>query len=244
MNNKTKRFFSAVGKFARFPFEFLIFSRVNKAKNRFTLNVSDIKPCIFDNTPFTAFDRHYVFHTAWASRVLARHKPEFHVDISSSLYFVTSISAFINTKFYDYRPASLRLSGLETESIDLMSLSFASNSIQSLSCMHVVEHIGLGRYGDALDHDGDLTAINELKRVLAVNGRLLFVVPIGSRSHIQFNAHRVYTYSQILSIFKDFMLEEFALIPDNPSDGDLVFWPDDVMLARQNYSCGCFLFRK
>ena len=45
--------------------------------------------------------------------------------------------------------------------------------------MHVIEHIGLGRYGDEMDPDGDLKAIDELKRVLSRKGDLLFVVPVG-----------------------------------------------------------------
>jgi hypothetical protein len=36
--------------------------------------------------------------------------------------------------------------------------------------MHVVEHIGLGRYGEPMDEQGDLKAIEELKRVLAPGG--------------------------------------------------------------------------
>jgi hypothetical protein len=36
--------------------------------------------------------------------------------------------------------------------------------------MHVVEHIGLGRYGDPIDPDGDLKAISELKRVVQKRG--------------------------------------------------------------------------
>jgi hypothetical protein len=59
--------------------------------------------------------------------------------------------------------------------------------------MHVIEHIGLGRYGEALDPDGDLKAIRELVRVLAAGGNLLVVVPVG-RPRIQFNAHRIYDY--------------------------------------------------
>ena len=39
--------------------------------------------------------------------------------------------------------------------------------------MHVVEHIGLGRYGDQVDPDGDLMAMKELERVTAKLGKLL-----------------------------------------------------------------------
>jgi len=45
--------------------------------------------------------------------------------------------------------------------------------------MNVVEHVGLGRYGEPLDPEGDIKAMRELRRVLAPGGSLLFVVPVG-----------------------------------------------------------------
>ena len=124
---------------------------------------------------------------------LSQTKPEFHIDISSTLYFCSIVSAFIPIKFYDYRPVKLNLEKLYTGSADLLSLPFEEGSVNSLSCMHVVEHIGLGRYGDPLDPDGDLKAISELIRVLAPDGNLLLVVPVGKKSRIMFNAHRIYS---------------------------------------------------
>jgi hypothetical protein len=110
--------------------------------------------------------------------------------------------------------------------------------------MHVVEHVGLGRYGDQLDPDGDLKAIAELKRVLAVNGNLLFVLPIGGTPRIMFNAHRIYSYSQISKLFFDFEMVEFALVPDDPKDGGLIMNASKEMTDAQSYGCGCFWFRK
>jgi SAM-dependent methyltransferase len=147
--------------------------------SRFALRWQDRLLCLSDATILTNFDRHYVFHTAWACRILAESRPTVHVDISGSLYFVSTASAFVPIRFYDYRPAKLGLIGLTCEQADLTQLNFADESIASLSCMHVVEHVGLARYGDPLDYDGDLKAVAELRRVLAVGGQLLFVVPIG-----------------------------------------------------------------
>ncbi|MCX6800005.1 MAG: DUF268 domain-containing protein, partial [Candidatus Falkowbacteria bacterium] len=119
------------------------------------------------------FDRHYIYHPAWAIRKILENQPKFHVDISSALTFVSMLSAMIPVQYYDYRPAKLKLPGLFCGQADLTKLPFNDNEIESLSCMHVVEHVGLGRYGDPVNPDGDLLAINELKRVLAINGYLL-----------------------------------------------------------------------
>jgi hypothetical protein len=210
---------------------------------RFPLRWKDRLPCLFDGTSTTNFDHHYVYHPAWAARVLADLKPSSHIDISSSLHFCSMVSAFLPVQFYDYRPAQLLLDNLSTGAADLLKLPFADGSIASLSCMHVVEHVGLGRYGDPLDPDGDLKAIAELKRVLAVNGSLLFVVPIG-RPRIMFNAHRIYSYHQVVSYFSELELREFSLIPDNAQEAGLVRNASPELADAQSYGCGCFWFTR
>lgn len=218
----------------------------DKYKIRFDLKWKDRYPCLFDNTSTTGFDRHYIYHLAWASRLIKMSNPSKHVDISSSLYFCSILSAFIPVEFYDYRPANLVLSGLNSERADLLHLHFPDNSISSISCMHTVEHVGLGRYGDSIDYEGDLKAMSELARVLAIDGNLFFVVPIGDKSIIQFNAHRIYTKNQVIEHFNSLNLElkEFTLIPENGIDGGLVLDPSIELLSKQKYSCGCFLFTR
>jgi hypothetical protein len=212
--------------------------------SRFELAWGNRKPYLFDKTSNTGFDRHYVYHSGWAARVLNKVQPEYHIDISSTLYFCSIVSAFIPVRFYDYRPAELILDGLSSDHIDLTALKWPDNSVKSLSCMHTVEHIGLGRYGDPIDYDGDLKAMNELSRVLAKDGDLLFVVPVGNVSRIIFNGHRIYTPELVIKSFPNLYLKEFTLIPENNEDGGLVLNPTSDLLARQNYACGCFWFKK
>lgn len=213
-------------------------------KPRFAVRWKDRWLHLRDATATTGFDRHYVFHTAWATRVLAETRPVQHVDVASSLYFVSSISAFIPTRFIDYRPAELNLSGLSCEAGTLMALPFGSGTLPSLSCMHVIEHVGLGRYGDPFDYDGDLKAVAELVRVLAPGGHLLLVVPIGGEARIQFNAHRIYTYQQVLDMVPGLEIREFALIPDDGAKEGLIRHADPAVCTLQLYGCGCFHFIK
>lgn len=218
-------------------------SMLRRNDRRFPMHLMDVWPCLEDRTKTTGFDRHYILHTAWAARTLRSINPDYHIDIASSLPFVSVVSAFIPVRFYDYRPAQLTLGNLECGFADLLSLPFEDNSIPSLSCMHVVEHVGLGRYGDALDPNGDLKAIAELKRVVALGGDLLFVVPIG-KPRIMFNAHRVYAYRQIISSFVGFELKEFALVPDKQEDAALMVNASEETANDQMGGCGCFWFRK
>ncbi len=231
----------------RFRADFRRFRRLSRSAGadlRLPLAWSDRWPCLHDRTATCEFDRHYIYHTAWAARILRQNPPTVpHVDIASSLYFVGILSAFLPVDFYDYRPADLRLEGLSSKKGDLLALPFADASIESLSCLHVVEHIGLGRYGDIMDPDGDLKAMRELRRVLAPGGQLLLVVPVG-RPRIQFNAHRIYSYRQIAEQFAELEPRQFALLPDRAVGGGLIINASAAQADAQRYGCGCFWFRK
>jgi hypothetical protein len=200
-------------------------------------------PQLGDRTRETTYDRHYVLHPAWAARVLKETSPQEHVDFSSTLHFVSIVSAWVKCRFYDYRPARMQGLQLESASADLTQLPFKDGELPSISCMHVIEHIGLGRYGDPLDPNGDRKAAQELARVLKPGGQLLMVVPVGKPA-VEFNAHRIYSHAQVLAMFPGLTLQEFALIPDHAQEGDLLRNADPKKVTQQNYACGCFHFRK
>ncbi len=228
---------------ALFVQNFKTFIEMSKGDGRFTISWDDRKPQFYDNTTETYFDTHYIYHPAWASRIITKIKPDKHIDIGSTLSFCSILSAFIPVDFYDYRPARLNLSNLNSKKGNLYSLPFADNTIQSISCLHTIEHIGLGRYGDPIDPTGDIKAINELIRVVANGGNILFVVPIG-KPKILFNAHRIYSYNQIMDYFKNLELIEFSLIPDNAFVTGIISNADPKVAEIQNYGCGCFWFKK
>lgn len=204
--------------------------------NRFPLSRANQFPCLDDRTMETPFDAHYVYHPAWAARILRNLNPQKHVDISSTLHFCTILSAFIPTEFYDFRPAPLMLDNLKSLPADLTNLFFESESISSLSCMHTLEHIGLGRYGDEIDPNGDLKAIKELIRVCDVSGNLLIVVPVGKKK-LMFNAHRIYDAEEFAGYFKNFTVADFSLITDR---GEFINNASFELAAAQNYGCGCY----
>ena len=215
----------------------------SSAVSRFGTDKISLNPELDDKISNTPIEPHYTYHPAWAARILAQTKPVKHVDISSTLHFCTIVSAFVPVDFYDYRPANLRLDNLNSDHADLTKLFFGDNSIQSLSCMHTIEHIGLGRYGDTIDYDGDIKAIGELKRVLAPNGDLLIVTPTG-KPKIEFNAHRIYSHDQIIEYFSPLKLMEFSLVPDQFENTGIVRNATKELADKQDWGCGCFWFKK
>jgi hypothetical protein len=229
-------------RYFRYIAEYVRFNRLlEKTGNRFgPLIWKDCYPCLGENTATTSFDAHYTYHPAWAARIVSQLQPSVHVDISSSLNFCAIVSAFVPVEFYDYRLTELTLDNLECKHGDLMDLPFQNESVESLSCMHVVEHIGLGRYGDPLDPDGDLKAIAELERVLAKGGSLLFVTPVG-KPRIQYNAHRIYSYDQVISYFSGLRIQQFALVDDK---GQFIINANPSYASQLEYGCGCWWFKK
>jgi hypothetical protein len=225
------RFFSVINEMFRFK---------RQSDDRFVVNWKNIYPCLNDKIKTTPFDHHYTYHPAWAARILAKTNPALHVDFSSILYFSTMLSAFFPVKFYDYRPADIRLTGWDGNFGDLCNLEIEDGKYNSVSCMHTIEHIGLGRYGDAVDPAGDIRAVNELQRITATGGDILFVTPVG-RPRIEFNAHRIYSYELVLQMFSGCCLHEFSLIPDS---GGLLENADPGLVKDQDYGCGCFWFKK
>lgn len=211
--------------------------------SRFSLPLKNLMPILIDKTSTTQFEPHYVYHPAWAARIVAKTNPVKHIDISSILQFSTIVSAFVPVEFYDYRPAKLGLSGYKSEHGDLTNLHFPSDSIESLSCMHTIEHIGLGRYGDPIDVFGDIKAAAELARVLKPGGSFIFVTPVG-KPKIEFNAHRIYSYEQVLSLFPTLKLVEFSLVPDNYRTEGFIENADPAIVKEQDWGCGCFHFTK
>ena len=201
-------------------------------------------PCLKDDTPTTGFDPHYVYHVAWAVKKIFQNRPVAHVDVSSSLHFCTAISVFTKTTFIDFRPATIKLDNLNCISGDLNEPNqWVHQEFDSLSCMHVVEHIGLGRYGEPLNVNGDVVAMDNLINATRSGGRILFVVPVG-KAEIYFNAHRVYSATWVVEFFsRSCRLNEFYLIPPHSQMSPML--DCDISIADQfTYACGCFEFIK
>src|SRR5262249_35488597 len=148
----------------------------------------------------TPFDAHYFYQAVWAMERIARCRAGMHIDIGSDIKFVGMLTTHLPVTFIDIRPLKAQVMQLSSLAADITNLPFRDGSIQSLSSLHVAEHIGLGRYGDALNPSGTRQACIELARVLAIGGNLFFSTPIG-RERVCFNAHRIHNPTRILNYF-------------------------------------------
>jgi SAM-dependent methyltransferase len=200
----------------------------------------DLHPQIHDRLLTSPYDPHYFYQDLWAAQRVVELAPGHHIDVGSRVDFVAFLTVVTDVTFVDLRPLRVDVPGLTTMQASIVALPFEANSVPSLSCLHVAEHIGLGRYGDPLDPLGTQKAAAELQRVLAPGGQLLFSVPVG-HPRTCFNAHRVHSPRDVLHLFDELDLVEFSGVDDNGS-----FKRDRSLdeLTRQTYACGLFHFCK
>jgi hypothetical protein len=198
--------------------------------------IKDFYACLTDQTYETPFDAHYFYQGAWLARRIGAAKIAKHVDIASSVLTISVLSAQVETVFVDYRPLKASLPGLTSIAGNILDLPFPDDSIESLSCLHVIEHIGLGRYGDPIDPLGSVKAALELQRIVSRGGNLFLSLPVG-RERVCFNAHRVHSPISVLKLFPDMKLIEFSYVDDAGHYSE-----DKSVEAAINFEYGCGLF--
>jgi hypothetical protein len=179
-----------------------------------------------------------------ARRIFER-RPARHVDVGSRIDgFVAHVAVFMPIEIIDRRPLPSSIQGMTFLQADLLDEipPHLRQCTSSLSCLHAVEHMGLGRYGDELDPHGDTVAIGHLSEMLAPGGTLYLSAPMGP-SRIEFNAHRVFSIADLSRMLEPlFRIERFSYIDDAGDLHDNRSWSDDA--ARNNYGCtyGCAIF--
>lgn len=186
------------------------------AENKnFLLKTADLYPRLFDNTEGTPVDPVYFYQDAWLAKKIFEAKPAHHTDIGSHLPTIGIISQFTPTTLVDIRPPGVSLMGLSFTKGSVLELPLKDETVLSLSSICVIEHIGLGRYGDPLDPYGSEKACAELIRVLARGGSIYVSVPVDADTKVYFNAHRAFTREYVLTLFKSLSLIEEKYVYGN-----------------------------
>ncbi len=213
------------------------------ADGRFPLRLGNVEPILTDFTAQAGIARGHYFHQdLWAARRIFAQRPRHHIDIGSRIDgFVAHVLTFMPVTVVDIRALESNVEGLTFVRGDMCHLdSFPAGSIESLSCLHAIEHVGLGRYGDPVEPRGWHEAMRELVRVLAPGGRLYLGTPVG-RERVCFNSQRIFSPRTILETLSDLHLVSFLAVDD---DDRLVenAAPDTFADARN--ACGLFEFTK
>jgi len=197
------------------------------------------RPCLGERTESSGRFGRYIYQDSWAFSQIEKARPQWMVDVASSRYFVGFAAQVARVVSVDLRNVEGGMDNLSALKADVLALPFADGSVPAVTSLSVIEHVGLGRYGDALDARGMERAAAELSRVLRPGGLLAVAFPTGRENRIVFNAHRILTPESSRALFPglDPVDERYAL-------GDRICSLAEYDALGRPYAYGCYAFRK
>jgi hypothetical protein len=190
---------------------------------------------------------HYFHQDLLVAQFIQEENPRMHIDFGSRIDgFVAHVASFREIQVFDIRELSLSAHlRIKFQQFDLMKAIDLKPVADSISCLHTIEHIGLGRYGDDIDPNGHKKGFQNLLNLLEAEGTLYVSFPIGKVTSVHFNAHRIFHPREILTWTEGKLdLIRFDLVDDH---GDL-HKNVDLSVIEHNYDfeygCGIYTFRK
>lgn len=211
-------------------------------------------PCLHDRYEEGGTTKSEYF---WQDLIVARWifaaSPTRHVDIGSRVDgFVAHVASFREIEVFDVRPISTLIPGVVFKQADLMRNDSLPNFggyggyCDSLSCLHTIEHFGLGRYGDEIDPAGYMRGIANMSLLIRPGGIFYLSTPIG-QERVEFNAHRVFDPRAIIKLVEShgMTLSQLMVINDRGDVRKAQVTPDSLeILAETRYNLGIFVFTK
>ena len=242
--NKPGRIVTSVKALSRYLSDYREMERQITASN-LHFEIASFYPCLNEWSEQSGIANGHYFHQDLliAGKIHASN-PSKHVDIGSRIDgFVAHVASFREIEVFDIRKLASDHPNIIFKQFNIMSDDFElQNYCDSVSSLHVVEHLGLGRYGDIVDSQGHLKGLQHIRMILRRGGKFYFSVPIGEQ-RIEFNAHRVFNLQYLFELLtRDYQIDSFSYVDD---DGDLhrevAITDSDI---ENNFSChyGCGIF--
>jgi hypothetical protein len=208
------------------------------------------RPQVLDRTQQAGAMRGAYFHQdLLVAQRIHDARPRRHIDVGSRIDgFVAHVASFRPIEIIDIRPLRGSVRNVSFLQADLMDPSSVSAGIcDSLSCLHALEHFGLGRYGDRLDPRGHERGLDSLIKALEPGGTLYLSVPVGPQA-VLFNSHRRFHASTVIELASERLdLRRLDVVDDSGDlrrDVPISHAKEDPTLGCSREGCGIFEFRK
>lgn len=215
--------------------------------NNSEFKITSLLPILSDRNDFAGDSKGVYFkQDLIVSEKIFRKKPINHIDFGSRVDgFISNIATFMKVDVSDIRGLKSDFKNIDFKKMDLTENLTNKLKYDSVSCLHALEHFGLGRYGDPINPNGHLIGFKNILSFLSEDGLLYFSTPIGKKS-LLFNAHRIFSIKYLIDMFEDNNLEcvEFDFIDDYGKihlDADLTLGIDDNF--NLSYGCGIFVLK-
>ena len=193
--------------------------------------------------------KHYFYQDLIVASHIFRKKPKKHVDVGSRIDgFVAHVASFRKVEVFDIRSNNFQFNNIifKKKNINKFDKSLI-NYCDSLSCLHTLEHIGLGRYGDEIDVKGHIKALFNLSKMVKPNGNLYLSYPISNTSKIYFNSERIFDHQEILEWLNNRDLKLKLVNFDFINDNEKVYLNtnlENLSLKKIKYGCGIYTLKK
>ena len=212
---------------------------------------SKVFPCLVDRYQQNGeLKGHYFQQDLLVAQRIFNAKPKRHIDVGSRIDgFVAHVASYREIEVFDIRPLTINISNIIFKQMDCMGVLDEGylSCTDSISCLHALEHFGLGRYGDNVDLDGYKKGLCNLAKLLEPNGILYLSVPIGEQ-RLEFDAHRIFDVKYLLQLFSEYALNlvDFSYIDDDGVLHTSVAIEDyfEAASCALRYGCGIFELRK
>jgi SAM-dependent methyltransferase len=210
------------------------------------------QPCLHDRyEEGGATKNEYFWQDLLVARWIFEARPHRHVDVGSRVDgFVAHVASFRDVEVFDVRPINSKIPGIIFKQADLMRSDslpdLAEGYCDSLSCLHAIEHFGLGRYGDPVDPSGHERGIANMVRLLKAGGTFYLSTPIG-RERVEFNANRVFDPRSIVSLVEGhgLVLQRLTVVESGGLAREVRVSPESLhALGEASYNLGVFIFAK
>jgi len=239
------RFFRSILGIPSFIRDLLTF--VSKFKGRVVLF-----PCLHDrHMEGGSTNSDYFWQDLIVARWIYEDAPVKHVDIGSRVDgFVAHVASYRSIEVFDVRPITAHIPGIVFRWANVMDFSTLSSASEgycdSLSCLHALEHFGLGRYGDPINPDGYILGLKNMAQLLRPDGVFYLSVPIG-HERVEFNANWVFDPRKLIRIANSNQLQLKSFHTYDYHTGLNEISPTDESLAAlldNEYRLGIFRFTK
>ena len=180
------------------------------------------------------------FECEFASKKINQLDPRIILDIGSYRYWLIGIMAGYQVITLDVQNRDSILANERVITDDVLNIDLLPSSVDMVTSLCSVEHIGLGRYGDRFDLQGDKKAIQKLIQIIKPGGHFIFTVPVTlGKPCLNFNAHRIYSLEMIKKWSDKLVCEEEMFIKRKP----LTICKESEITSRLgefDVYCGCY----
>ena len=191
---------------------------------------------------------HYFHQDLLVAQRIFENNPNTHLDIGSRVDgFVAHVASFRKIEVLDIRATEAKIENIDFKVADLMKVDNRMlNYCDSLSCLHALEHFGLGRYNDPIQFDGYIAGLDSMYKILKKGGIFYLSVPIG-KQRVEFNGHRVFSVRYLLTLLQDkYIIDNFSFV-DDKGDLNKNVEMNDIDIDKNfdcHYGCGIFEMTK